>query len=68
MNMLLVRPSETDSSLSGMFEERAQCDPGWVDWDFSAAVEDFLRAQLDPGWRIKAQLDPGFQLDPGTVA
>ena len=46
MNMLLL-------------EDRAQLDPGWIVSDLAAVVEDFLRAQLDPGYKAEAQLDPG---------
>src|SRR3974377_1898157 len=64
MNTLLARPE----SATTMLDERAQLDPGWADVDIAAIVEDFLRAQLDPG--LKAQIDPGIkaQLDPGTKA
>src|SRR5215472_10193859 len=61
MNTLLIRPI-------AHVDEKAQLDPGWTDSDIAAIVEEFLRAQLDPG--MKAQLDPGIttkdQVDPGT--
>jgi hypothetical protein len=73
MNTLLIRPI-------AHVDEMAQVDPGWTDSDIAAIVEEFLRAQLDPGscyrqpqidpgLRTNAQLDPGMkaQLDPGTV-
>ena len=45
-----------------------QIDPGSLDVDIAAIVEDFLRAQLDP----TVQLDPNYtartQLDPGGKA
>jgi hypothetical protein len=41
-----------------------QMDPGQLDVDIAAIVEDFLRAQLDP----TVQLDPSTgQLDPGAT-
>ncbi len=48
MNMLLL-------------DERPQVDPGWIDSNISAIVEDFLKAQVDPGTKTRAQLDPGFK-------
>src|SRR5713226_4959979 len=41
-----------------LLDERPQADPGWIDPNISAIVEDFLRAQLDPGLKTKAQIDP----------
>ena len=43
-----------------------QIDPGSLDADIAATVEDFLRAQLNPGFKTRSQLDPTVQLDPST--
>ena len=76
MNTLLVRQTTHLDLLEGLesrsavrvLDERAQCDPGWIDSDIAAIVEAFLRAQFDPGRMPSAQLDPGSrttaQIDP----
>ena len=45
-----------------------QIDPGSLDADIAATVEDFLRAQLNPGFKTRSQLDPTVQLDPNYTA
>src|SRR5260370_234364 len=71
---------ESESSVTTMLDPRAQVDAGWIDANIAAIVEDFLRAQLDLGYKTKAQISPGLktmaqirpglkaraQLDPGT--
>jgi len=46
-------------------------DRSWADADISAIVEEFLRAQIDPGYHTRPQIDPGGyyrapQIDPGN--
>ena len=64
MNMLLVRPIE-------YLGFRGRLESQYSDSNIAAAVEDFLKAQLDPGVK-SAQIDPGgkasSQCDPGQVA
>src|SRR6266849_3577632 len=50
-----------------LLDERPQLDPGWIDSNISAIVEDFLSAQLDPGTKTKAQVEPTrAQVDAGN--
>jgi hypothetical protein len=51
-----------------MLEARTQIDSCWIDLDIPALIEDFIRAQIDPGYNTKGQIDVGStinaQLDP----
>jgi hypothetical protein len=51
--------------------ERVQADSGWLPPDIPAILQNYRRAQVNPGLVTEAQLDPGFktetQLDPGYL-